>query len=98
MSTNSYQKYLSTVIASQVSDETVAAIMENKNELQGVSIEENMLRRYNDPQYFAHIIGYVGNASTEDLNELSGSGHEYDMTDTVGKAGIEKAMEPYLQR
>ena len=97
MSTNSYKKYLSTVIASQVSDETVAAIMENKNELQGVSIAENMLRRYNDPQYFAHIIGYVGNASTEDLNELADSGHEYDITDTVGKAGIEKAMESYLQ-
>ena len=97
MSTNSYQKYLSTVIASQVSDKTVAAIMENRNELQGISIAENMLRRYNDPQYFSHIIGYVGNASTEDLSELAGSGHEYDITDTVGKAGIERAMESYLQ-
>ena len=98
MDTNSYQKYLSTVIASQVSDETVAAIMENSNELQGVSIAENMLRRYNDPQYFAHIIGYVGNASTEDLNELAlSTTHSYDMTDTVGKAGIEKTMEEYLQ-
>lgn len=97
MSTNSYQKYLSTVIASQVSDKTVAAIMENKNELQGISIEENMLRRYNDPQYFSHIIGYVGNASTDDLVELSDSEHDYDMTDIVGKAGIEKAMELTLQ-
>ncbi|MCR5509298.1 MAG: hypothetical protein K6F34_11520 [Lachnospiraceae bacterium] len=97
MNTNSYQKYLSTVIASQVSDETVAAIMENSNELQGVSIAENMLRRYNDPQYFAHIIGYVGNASQEDLAELSESSHNYDITDTVGKAGIEKTMEEYLQ-
>lgn len=97
MSTNSYQKYLSTVIASQVSDKTVAAIIENRNELQGVDIAENMLRRYNDPQYFSHIIGYVGNASTEDLNELAGSSHDYDMTDIVGKAGIEKAMEDSLQ-
>ncbi len=97
MSTNSYQKYLSTVIASQVSSETVAAIMENKPELQGVDIAENMLRRYNDPQYFSHILGYVGTASTEDLEELSASTHDYDITDTVGKAGIEKAMEEYLQ-
>lgn len=96
MSTNSYKKYLSTVIASKVSDETVAAIMENKNELQGISIAENMLRHYNDPQYFSHIIGYVGNASTEDLAELAGSGHDYDMTDIVGKAGIEKALEESL--
>ncbi len=97
MSTNSYKKYLATVIASQVSDETVAAIMENKNELQGVDIAENMMRRYNDPQYFSHIIGYVGNASTEDLEELRESTHEYDMTDIVGKSGVEKTMEEYLQ-
>ncbi|MBR5359788.1 MAG: penicillin-binding protein, partial [Lachnospiraceae bacterium] len=97
MSNNSFQKYLSTVIASQVSDKTVAAIMENKNELQGVDVAENMLRRYNDAQYFSHIIGYVGNASNEDLQELSSSMHSYDMTDIVGKAGVEKAMEEYLQ-
>ena len=97
MSTNSYQKYVQTVIASQVNSTTVAAIMENINELQGVSITENMLRRYNDTQYFSHIIGYVGNASTEDLEELAGSENDYDMTDTVGKAGIEKTMEEYLQ-
>ena len=97
MSTNSYKKYVQTVIASQVNNETVAAVMESMTELQGVSITENMLRRYNDPQYFSHIIGYVGNASTEDLEELAGSELDYDMTDTVGKAGIEKAMEEYLQ-
>ncbi len=97
MSTNNYQKYLATVIASSVSDITVAAIMENKETLQGVDIQENMLRKYNDPQYFAHMIGYVGTASTEDLVELEGSGHDYDMTDIVGKNGVEKAMEEYLQ-
>ncbi|MBQ8971234.1 MAG: penicillin-binding protein, partial [Lachnospiraceae bacterium] len=73
MSTNSYQKYLSTSIAEDVSDETVAAIMENKYRLQGVDIEENLLRRYNDSEYMAHILGYVGNASTDDLAELSNS-------------------------
>ncbi|MCR4655418.1 MAG: penicillin-binding protein [Lachnospiraceae bacterium] len=97
LSTNSYQKYLATVIADDVSDETVAAVMENKNTLQGVDIEEKLLRRYNDSEYMAHILGYVGNASQEDLSELSESSHEYTITDTVGKAGIEKAMEEYLQ-
>ena len=97
MSTNSYQKYLSTSIAEDVSDETVAAIMENKYRLQGVDIEENLLRRYNDSEYMAHILGYVGNASTDDLAELSNSSHSYTMTDTVGKAGIEKAFEEDLQ-
>ncbi|MCR4923584.1 MAG: penicillin-binding protein [Lachnospiraceae bacterium] len=97
MSTTSYQKYLATVIADDVSQETVAAIMENKSKLQGIDIKENLMRRYNDSEYMGHILGYVGNASTEDLEELKESKHEYTMTDTVGKAGIEKTMEEQLQ-
>ncbi len=97
LNTNSYQKYLSTVIADDVSEKTVAAIMENKGSLQGVDIEEKFLRRYNDSEYMAHILGYVGGASQEDLSELKDSRHDYTITDTVGKAGIEKAMEEYLQ-
>ena len=38
MSTNSYKRYVATTIASDVSDETVAEILENQSELQGVSI------------------------------------------------------------
>ena len=40
ISLNSYQKYIATTIAEDVSDETVADIMENSDSLQGVSIEE----------------------------------------------------------
>ncbi len=97
LSTNAYQKYLSTVIASDVCDETVAIIMERKAELPGVNIEEDTVRYYNDSKFFAHILGYTGTASPEDLAELKESDHDYNMNDTVGKAGVEKAMESYLQ-
>lgn len=97
MSMNAYQKYLSTVIATEVSKETVATIMENKRVLQGVDIEVSTLRKYNDSKYISHIIGYTGNASVEDLAELQGSEHNYTQNDDVGKAGVEKAMEEYLQ-
>ena len=97
LSTNSYQKYLSTVIADDVNEKTVAAIKENSDILQGISIEVNTLRQYNDPVYFAHIIGYTGNASPDDLAELASSEHDYNAADMVGKSGIEKSMEEYLQ-
>ncbi len=97
LATNSYQKYLSTVIADDVNDTTVAAIKENSDTLQGVGIEVNTLRVYNDSQYFAHIIGYTGNASPDDLAELASSSHDYNGADMVGKSGIEKSMEEYLQ-
>ena len=97
LSMNSYQKYLTTIISDNVSDETVAAIMENKDTLQGVDVEENTLRVYNDSEYFAHIIGYTGSASTEDLEEFASSEHDYTSADMVGKSGIERSMEEYLQ-
>ena len=97
LSTNSYQKYLSTVIANDVNEYTVAAVKENSDILQGINIEENTLRVYNDSQYFAHIIGYTGYASTEDLIELKSSPHHYTSADVVGKSGVEKSMEEYLQ-
>lgn len=97
LSSNAYQKYLSTVIATDVCTETVAVLMENSAELQGVKIEEDTIRRYNDGKFFAHILGYTGAASPDDLVALKDSSHEYTMNDTVGKSGVEKAMEEYLQ-
>ncbi len=61
---NSYQKYIPTTIAEDVSEETVAAVSEKLDSLQGVNIEEESLRRYTDSKYFANIIGYTGQIST----------------------------------
>ena len=86
-------------MATDVSEETVAVVMENRTELEGVSIEEDTIRRYVDSIYFSHILGYTGKISQEELTALTeeGSGKNYDPNDTVGKLGIEKSMESYLQ-
>lgn len=98
ISLNSYQKYIATTIAADVSEETVADIMENMDSLQGVSIEEESLRRYNDSKCFANIIGYTGQISVEEYDALSKEEQkEYEKTDTIGKAGIEKTMDSVLK-
>ena len=98
MSNNSYQKYISTTIANDVSEETVAIVMENSNELQGVTIAEGTIRKYVDAIYLSNIIGYTGKVSSQDeLATLQESNVEYTINDTVGKLGIEKSMENYLQ-
>jgi len=95
---NSYQKYIATTIAEDVSDETVAEVMENMDSLQGVAIEEESMRRYNDSECFANIIGYTGQISTEEYETLDKSVKaDYDKTDTIGKAGIEQAMDSTLK-
>lgn len=95
---NSFQKYIPTTVAEDVSEETVASIMENMDELPGVDIAEDSLRRYTDSKYFSNVIGYTGQISQEEYNALSKEEKEkYDLTDTIGKAGLEQVMDSTLQ-
>ncbi|WP_177205520.1 penicillin-binding transpeptidase domain-containing protein [Acetitomaculum ruminis] len=94
---NAYQKYISTTVANQVSDATVAAVMEHIDELVGVNIEENTIRKYNDSVCLSSILGYTGVISDEEMEKLNKDEKKYDSTDIVGKAGIEQVMDSYLQ-
>jgi penicillin-binding protein 2 len=93
MSANSYNRYISFTIANEVSDETVAAILESSDDLTGVTVEEQYIRRYVDSVYCSQVLGYTGTVSTSELETL---GDKYDSNDTVGKSGIEKSMESVL--
>ena len=93
MAANSYNRYLTFIIANEVSDETVAAILENSDDLVGVTVEEQYIRRYVDSVYCSQILGYTGTVSNAELEEL---GEGYESNDIVGKSGIEKSMESEL--
>lgn len=95
---NSFQKFIPTTLATDVSDETVAAIMENMDRLEGVDVVADSMRRYTDSKYFASIIGYTGKISQEEYNKLDKDQKEkYSQTDIVGKAGLEQTMDEVLQ-
>ena len=98
LSLNVYTQFIPTLVASDVSDETVAAVMENEETLEGVTIEQTTIRRYVDSVYFSHILGYTGKISEEEYKELSAKNQAYTRNDVVGKAGIEQVMELSLQR
>lgn len=97
ISQNSYQKYVLTTVAQNVSEETVAVIKENSSVLPGVDISEETIRKYNDSKYFSHIIGYTGKISKDEYEELSTENEDYTLNDVVGKSGIEQVMEKELQ-
>jgi len=108
MSLNSYQKYIATVIASDVNEKTVATILENSEDLLGVNVKEESIRKYSDSRYFAQIMGYTGKISEEELQTLNNqeitednmrttkARNDYALNDMVGKSGIEATMETYL--
>ncbi len=104
MNLTSFRKYIGTTVATNVNDKTVAVIMENSMSLPGVSIVEDTVRRYVDSEYFAHILGYTGKISSEELAELNSQMEEqgigsdvYSLNDVVGKGGIESYLETTLQ-
>lgn len=104
MKLTSYRKYIGTTVATNISEKTVAVIMENSEDLPGVDIVESTVRRYVDDKYFAHVLGYTGKISSEQLTELNeqvvadgGAENTYDINDMVGKSGIESYMERTLQ-
>lgn len=98
MGLNSFQQFMTTTLASDVSSETAAAIMENQSSLTGVDIAEDSLRRYADGEYFASIIGYTGQISQEEYDDLSAEEKKrYSLSDIVGKSGIEQTMDSVLQ-
>lgn len=96
---NSYQKYISTTIAKDISDRAMSSLMESKGYYVGVDVVESSIRVYNESLYYSNIIGYTGPISTEEIESLNAElGREvYDRTDIVGKSGLEQYFETQLQ-
>ncbi|SCW26741.1 penicillin-binding protein 2 [Lachnospiraceae bacterium C10] len=93
---NRYQQYVATTLAKNVGQKTVAYIKENSDTLVGADIDEQSIRRYNDADAFASIIGYTGTISPEEYAKRSKEDKTVSINDIVGKAGIEQYMDKQL--
>ncbi len=98
ISLNSYKKYIATTVAENVSDETMATVMERLSELQGVNIAEDTIRCYNNAYFYGPIIGYTGAISEDEYQAYIDAGYTtYSRTDIVGKTGLEQVYDTELQ-
>ena len=97
LAATAFTRYITTAIVSDISEELMAAVLESKNDLVGVSVEETYERVYYNSECFSSILGYVGSATIEEIDELNAGGGDYIAGDLVGKEGIESAYESYLQ-
>ncbi|MCD8016154.1 MAG: peptidase [Lachnospiraceae bacterium] len=93
----SYQRYQGVTIAEDVSEQTVVRIMENISDYPGIDITEEYIRVYDYAECMAGLIGYTGQVSAEELEELQEVNSEYTSTDIVGKSGLESVYETTLQ-
>lgn len=80
------------LLARDINNDTAINIKSKGDELLGVVLEDESKRNYIYPRVFAHILGYVGQASAEDIER-----YEYvSSNDIVGKLGIEKFYDEIL--
>jgi penicillin-binding protein 2 len=71
----------------------VAAVETHQLELPGVSLRITPSRNYPYGPMLAHVLGYTGEVTQGELD----SDRTYRSGDVIGKAGLEKAWEPYLR-
>ena len=87
--------YSSITVARDLRFEQVSVIEFNRENLPGFSVLVEAKRSYPFGTAFAHVLGYVGEASPEEL-ERSGNG-SLSMGDLVGKYGLERMMDNVLR-
>jgi penicillin-binding protein 2 len=87
-------RYYPVVLASNISRDQVEIVEENRLHLPGVEIEMKPVREYSGGILAAHLLGYIGEVSEDELNN---KGYEdYNPGDYIGKNGIERSWEKDL--
>ncbi|HJV35805.1 penicillin-binding protein 2, partial [Geomonas sp.] len=87
-------KYYPLVVASGITRDQMEFLEENRLSLSGVNIEMKPVRAYNYGDLAAHLLGYLGEVSEEELS--TDRYKDYNAGDYTGKGGIEKSWENYL--
>lgn len=92
--------YASIRVVTDISEEFRIVVMENQSIVPCVEISKSYKRVYNDAEFFAHIIGYVGKITESELESYAADDEEnniYTSDSVVGKLGVEKSYDTYLQ-
>ena len=78
-----------------VSMETLAIVETRASVLPGITVEVVPIRQYLGGEMIAHIIGYTGEISPEELKKDTDG--DVSVGDIVGKDGLEKYLDQYLK-
>jgi penicillin-binding protein 2 len=88
-------KYESIPLKQDITQDEQAFIEAHRNELPELETRDTQRRLYPRDGFAAHLIGYVGELSAEDLN--SSKFDFYEPGDVVGKSGVEETYDALLR-
>ena len=91
ISNKGYSSYKPVTLAKNISEESMLMIEEQSNNLYGVNVVSQPIRKYLTGNVASHILGYVGPISSTEYAAKKESG--YTQNDTIGKTGIEATFE-----
>ena len=99
ISTKGYSVTRSLSISKSISRNSAIQLQENSNDLTGVNVITDSNRMYSMENLASHVIGYMGRISKNDIERLEKQGdtYEYQTSDKIGQAGIERVFEKYLR-
>lgn len=83
------------VVASDVKLRDIAYISEHRDAFPGVTTQVRTTRSYPYGALAAHVLGYTGTASEEDLNNAA-EGRDIESGDAVGKSGVEQTYDALI--
>lgn len=90
-----FSRYMPVPVAYNISEKTLTTLREQGSSFPCAFIDTQDNREYPYSKYFAHLLGYIGSITDEELKTQKNNG--YDIDDTIGKDGIEKAYESNLK-
>ncbi len=82
-----------TPIAKSLDHNTVLKLEEASLRIQGTRLASTLVRRYPFNEAAAHIVGYTGPVTAEDVNQDA----QILPTDSIGKSGLERTYERQLR-
>ncbi|MFA5114309.1 MAG: penicillin-binding protein 2 [Candidatus Margulisiibacteriota bacterium] len=83
------------IIKDNIKPETACRIEENKQALEGVVVSVRPVRFYPYGELAAHLLGYVGEIESAELNRLKAEG--YRLGDWLGKDGVEREYDRLIR-
>ena len=87
--------YKPLLLRRDIGRDSVAGIEVHKYDLPGIEVNVKSIRHYLFGRSAAHILGYLGEISAEELD--SGRYREVRSGDLIGKAGIEREYDEHLR-
>ena len=95
LDSNPGSRYDSVRVAQNVDPKVASFVSEAKDDLPGVDVVVETQRKYPMGALFAHILGYIGPVSGDELPDLRQQGYLPD--DLIGRAGVESTYEEQLR-